>query len=88
MECFLPSRKVVHSPSEEDRKKTTSRLTGKRQTTPLPPAPPLPLHLHLGVHEFGLHPSALLLIVAHGGTVEEVGEVRDCVGRDDCGDGR
>lgn len=49
-----------------------------RQTTPLPPAPALLLHLQLRRHQFGLHPGAFLLILADGGAIEEVGQVRDC----------
>lgn len=49
-----------------------------RQTAPLPPAPPLVLHLQLGLHQFRLHPGAFLLVLADGGTVEEVGEMRNC----------
>jgi hypothetical protein len=43
-----------------------------RQTTPLPPPPPLLLHLHLRLHQLGLHPGAFLLVLADGGAVEEV----------------
>ena len=49
-----------------------------RQTTPLPPAPPLVLHLQLGLHQFRLHPGTFLLVLADGGAVEEVGEVGNC----------
>ena len=54
-----------------------------RQTAPLPPAPPLVLHLQLGLHQFRLHPGAFLLVVSHPGSVEEVGEMGDCFGCDD-----
>jgi hypothetical protein len=49
-----------------------------RQTAPLPPSPTLLLHLHLRLHQFRLHPGAFLLVLADGGAVEEIGEVRDC----------
>ena len=58
-----------------------------RQTAPLPPAAPLPLHLELRVHELRLHPGAFLLVLAHGGAVEEVGEVGDGFRCDDGGEG-
>lgn len=53
-----------------------------RQTAALPPAATLPLHLELRVHELGLHPGTLLLVVSHAGPIEEVGEVGDCFGCD------
>jgi hypothetical protein len=51
-----------------------------RQTTPLPPSPPLLLHLHLRLHQLRLHPGAFLLVLADGGAVEEVCQVGDCGG--------
>ena len=53
------------------------------QTAALPPAPPLPLHLELRVHELGLHPGAFLLVVSHAGSIEEFGEMGDCLRCDD-----
>lgn len=53
------------------------------QAAALPPAPPLPLHLELRVHELGLHPGAFLLVVSNAGPVEKVGEMGDCFGCDD-----
>lgn len=87
----MGSRKGEHvrlNPVPASLPKPQSTLpTKRRHAAPLPPArPALPLHLELRVHQLGLHPRALLLVVSHAGPIEEVGQVGDRVGCDDCGD--